>query len=83
MPRTKKTDKPLVHEYRAAAIEFHYDEGAIEVDDSAPVSQAEGNPDGGAYVQAWIWIPDEDVTRWKARQAEVKRCETQAQRNRS
>jgi hypothetical protein len=39
-------------------ISTNYDEGFFEIDENAPVSQADGNPDKGAYVQAWIWIPD-------------------------
>lgn len=33
------------------------EEGHIEVDDDAVVSLSE---DGGAYVQAWLWVEDED-----------------------
>ncbi len=43
---------------RAQAKERYHDEGFIEIDDNAPVSRGEDNPDGGAYVQAWIWIAD-------------------------
>lgn len=35
------------------AKDQHQDEGTIEVDDGAIVS--EGN-DNGAYVQAWVWV---------------------------
>lgn len=34
------------------------DNGTLEIDDCAAVSRAEGNPDGGAYVAAWVWVPD-------------------------
>lgn len=44
--------------YRAQAVKQYYDEGFFEIDENAPVSQADGNPDRGAYVQAWVWIPD-------------------------
>lgn len=33
-------------------------EGSVEVDDNALVSVSD---DGGAYVQAWIWVSDEDA----------------------
>lgn len=72
----------LIHHYREAAVEFHHDEGELEVDDHAPVSQANGNPDEGAYVQAWIWISDEEVQRLKDRQAEAQRTQIQSTRNR-
>lgn len=44
--------------YRAAAQFLHHNEGTVEIDDQAPASW--GN-DGGAYVQAWIWISDDAV----------------------
>lgn len=34
------------------------EEGSLEVDDNALVSVSD---DGGAYVQAWIWVSDEDA----------------------
>lgn len=77
-----KTPTYLVHEYREAAMEFHHDEGELEVDDYAPVSQAKNNPDEGAYVQAWIWISDEEVQRLKDQQAGAARIRTQSERNR-
>ncbi len=44
--------------FRKQAIENHYDEGYLEIDDNAIVSQAEDEEAAaeGAYVQAWIWI---------------------------
>jgi hypothetical protein len=45
---------------RAQAVKQYYDEGFFEIDEDAPISQPDGNPDRGAYVQAWIWIPDPD-----------------------
>jgi hypothetical protein len=44
--------------YRAQAAKQYYDEGFFEIDENSPISQADGNPDRGAYVQAWVWIPD-------------------------
>lgn len=73
---------PTESDYREAAIDVHYDEGTLEVDDNAPISQAEGNPDEGAYVQAWIWVTDEEVARFKARLVERVELERVALRNR-
>lgn len=42
--------------YRAAAVDRYDDEGTLEIDDDATVSRS---PDGGAYVQAWVWVPDD------------------------
>jgi ribosomal protein L12E/L44/L45/RPP1/RPP2 len=48
--------------YELAAIEAarqsHEKEGELEFDDSPLVSR---NPDGGAYVMAWVWIPDDEI----------------------
>ncbi len=52
---------PTDEQYRAAAKAAHHDEGTLEIDDNAPVSRADGNPDKGAYVQAWVWVSDEDT----------------------
>jgi len=34
-----------------------YQENDIEIDDDAKISVAEG----GAWVQAWVWIPEEEL----------------------
>jgi hypothetical protein len=53
---------PTKREMVAAAQEkYARDEGEIEVDDKAKISRAPGNPDGGAYVSAWVWVTDEDA----------------------
>lgn len=44
--------------YRQAAKNLHHREGEIEIDNDAVVSK--GN-DNGAYVQAWVWVSDEDL----------------------
>lgn len=38
------------------ARRLHSEEGTLEVDDNAQVSPG----DGGAYVQAWVWVPLDD-----------------------
>jgi hypothetical protein len=40
--------------FRTRAKELYNEEGRIEVDASARVSVGRG---GGAYVQAWVWVP--------------------------
>jgi hypothetical protein len=32
-------------------------DGEVEIDDGALVSNGD---DAGAYVQAWVWVPDDD-----------------------
>ena len=43
------------------ARRIYQEEGSIEIDDNAKVSRGEGNPDKGAYVQAWLWVYDESA----------------------
>lgn len=40
------------------AKENYHSEGEIEIDRDAIVSRARNG--FGAYVQAWVWVPDED-----------------------
>ncbi len=42
---------------RAARAEYHR-EGEVEIDDNAVISRGD---DAGAYVQAWVWVSDEEV----------------------
>ena len=65
MPRLRKKDSGLTKAeadvYRFLAMKEYDDEGRIEVDADAPIS-ASNPPDGGAYVQAWVWVytPEKD-----------------------
>lgn len=45
--------------YRELAKKQYHREGEIEIDDNAKVIRAEGNEYKGAYVEAWIWVPDQ------------------------
>ena len=48
-------------EYREAARKEYQREGEIEIDDEAEVSRAnEVGGDDGAYVQAWVWVANEE-----------------------
>lgn len=44
--------------YRAVAQEMYNKEGECEIDNLAPISSG-GDP--GVYVQAWVWVSNEDV----------------------
>jgi hypothetical protein len=44
-----------IESYRSRAAENHEEEGSLEIDDNAQVSEAEG----GAWVEAWVWVPKE------------------------
>jgi hypothetical protein len=49
--------------YRDAAKKLFHSEGELEIDAGAPVSKAdpEDGGDEGAYVQAWVWVPDYEI----------------------
>ena len=55
------TNKAMIQ----AAKKIWHREGEIEIDDKAKVSRAKGNPDSGAYVQAWVWVSDEEAETMK------------------
>lgn len=59
-PKTKSPEPTKAQEkaYVEAAQRVHTDEGTCEIDDGAEVSWAPGN--GGCYVQAWVWVSDDD-----------------------
>lgn len=51
-------DGEIAEAYRKAAKELHLSEGTLEIDSNAIVSQSD---DGGAYVQAWVWVDDDEA----------------------
>jgi len=53
--------QPTRKQMIAAAQSLYQSEGEIEIDDNAKVSKAEGNPDNGAFVQAWVWVSGEEA----------------------
>ena len=44
--------------YRAAAHSVWHRDGEIEIDDDAKISRGS---DHGAYVQAWVWVTNDDL----------------------
>ncbi len=54
-------DPEIPEEERADALararDQHEREGECEIDGNAELSRSD---DGGYYVQAWLWVPDED-----------------------
>jgi hypothetical protein len=58
MPRHPNKKKMI-----EAARRIFQEEGTIEIDDEATISRAEKNPEQGAYVQAWVWVTDEEARR--------------------
>lgn len=57
------TDKQVI----LAAHRMFHDEGTIEVDTdttdlpTARVSREDENSEKGAYVLAWVWVPDDEA----------------------
>lgn len=56
---TKGDTSPATEAYRSKAREMYQVEGECEIDDAAEVSISDS---GGAYVQAWVWVSDEDLS---------------------
>ena len=56
--QAKKDYKKLWEQYREGARRLWYEDGEIEIDEGATVSVSD---DGGAYVQAWVWVSDSDL----------------------
>ena len=60
------TDEQVVEYARRALAK----EGEIEIDDDAKVSRNAVNEDHGAYVAAWLWVPDENCRAFFDKAAE-------------
>lgn len=52
---------PTDEAMRNAARAVYEVEGSVEIDEDAPISRDADNTDKGAYVQAWVWVYDEDA----------------------
>lgn len=64
---------PTEAAYRTAVKELHNIDGECEIDDGAVVSISD---DGGAYIQAWLWISDEEANIcWCCRKPIPEGCE--------
>ncbi len=49
-------------QYREAARRLYKEDGRIEIDDKyAPSRNQDGDP--GAYVMAWVWVPDDAAVK--------------------
>lgn len=54
---------PTDDQVRAAAVRMYESEGEREIDFGATISRADDNSDQGAYVQAWVWVPDSEALK--------------------
>lgn len=57
-PKEATEEDPSHAIYRAAAEKKWSQDGECEVDEGATVSPSD---DAGAYIQAWVWVSDEDA----------------------
>lgn len=48
-------------QYIEAARRLYQKDGEIEIDELAGTEIVSRSDDDGAYVQAWVWVYDEDV----------------------
>ena len=39
------------------AVEHYFEEGSLEIDFGAEVSESDDPQENGAYVQCWKWVP--------------------------
>jgi hypothetical protein len=53
-----RSKRPTLEQYRLAARRIYHEEGSVEVDDRAVVSERAPGGDAGRYVQAWVWVSD-------------------------
>jgi hypothetical protein len=56
-PPPVRASKEMIEEAR----ELYQKDGEIEIDPDARESRGEGNEERGAYVQAWVWVPDKET----------------------
>ena len=52
--------------YIKAALKIYQQDGEVDIDQNCAISYSE---DGGAYVAAWVWVPDSAVTLPRRRKA--------------
>lgn len=68
------SDEDLEAAYRDMAMALHHQDGHVEIDSNAEVSLSD---DRGAYVQAWVWVGDDEFdsdTRKKVDAAREGHC---------
>ena len=59
--------KSTLEQYRKAAKRLHHVEGDVEVYYPGRTPVSTGDPNG-AYVQAWVWVPNSEA-RQEAKEA--------------
>lgn len=57
--------RPTEMQYQKAAHRLFHEDGEIEVDVGAgiPTGTVSPSDDGGAYVLAWVWVPNEEAVK--------------------
>ena len=76
-PNIKASDDFIpARAYRDAAFILRHRDGEIEIDDPADEdyeAMISRGDDPGAYVKAWVWVPEEDARAAMTAQAEQNR----------
>jgi hypothetical protein len=63
-PTGKELPKPTDAQYLSAARRIHHEDGEVEVDEDSgkmPKGRVSRGDDHGAYVLAWVWVPDSEA----------------------
>lgn len=57
----KYDSEPSDGNWISTAQALYQEDGRIEIDDNAEISNEPGDRDEGAYVQAWVWVERSEV----------------------
>jgi hypothetical protein len=61
---------PSDYQYVQAARRLHDKEGECEVDEYEPkLTQVSRGADLGAYVMAWVWVPEDEAEKEDAEES--------------
>lgn len=52
--------RPTDEQYQKAAKGIHHKEGEVEID-IGKQTKVSRSDDGGAYIQAWVWVYDDEL----------------------
>lgn len=61
---------PSDYQYVQAAVRLYDKEGECEVDEYTPsMAQVSRGSDLGAYVMAWVWVPEDEAEKEDAKES--------------
>jgi hypothetical protein len=59
----------------SAARSLYHEEGTIEIDDKPEVSRTGDADEEGAYVAAWVWVPNKSAKHTKIKFGHCRICD--------